>query len=198
MIRTIYHCICISVFVDGITLAPWKCGQLLVWDATCPDTYAPSYATIAVAEAGAAANQEERKKQLKYAHLGPGHIFTPIAIESSGVFGTETLKFLKDLGHHLKLASGESSAYPFLLQRLSGAVQCGNAASVMGSLAQSRRRIFSCNVCLFVISYVIIYVFVYFNNNNNNNNNNDDKATSTLYGRLNLVLVRANARALLS
>ena len=23
---------------DGVTLAPWKCGQLLVWDATCPDT----------------------------------------------------------------------------------------------------------------------------------------------------------------
>ena len=60
-----------------------------------------------------------------------GHIFTPIAIESSSVFGTKTLKFLKDLGHRLKLASGESSAYPFLLQRLSGA---GNAVSVMGSL----------------------------------------------------------------
>ena len=28
---------------DGVTLAPWKCGQLLVWDATCPDTFAPSY-----------------------------------------------------------------------------------------------------------------------------------------------------------
>ena len=41
---------------DGITLAPWKCGQLLVWDATCPDTYAPSYASIAVAEAGAEVN----------------------------------------------------------------------------------------------------------------------------------------------
>ena len=25
---------------NGITLAPRKCGQLLVWDATCPDTYA--------------------------------------------------------------------------------------------------------------------------------------------------------------
>ena len=62
-----------------------------------PDTHAPSYATIAVAEAGAVANQEERKKQLKYAHLGPGHIFTPIAIEPSGVFGTETLKFLNIL-----------------------------------------------------------------------------------------------------
>ena len=74
---------------DGITLAPWKCGQLLVWDATCPDTY--MYASIAVAEAGAVANQAECKKQLKYVHLGTGHIFTPVAIESSGVFGTDTV-----------------------------------------------------------------------------------------------------------
>ena len=78
---------------DGITLAPWKCGQLLVWDGTCPDTYmyAPSSASIAVAEAGAVANQAECKKQLKYVHLGTGHIFTPVAIESSGVFGTDTV-----------------------------------------------------------------------------------------------------------
>ena len=71
-----------------------------------------------------------------------GHIFTPIAIESSVVFGTNTLKFLKDLGHRLKLASGESSAYPFLLQRLSGAVQCGNAASVMGSVGSEQTEEF--------------------------------------------------------
>ena len=78
---------------DGITLAPWKCRQLLVWDATCPDTYmyAPSSASIAVAETGAVANQAECKKQLKYVHLGTGHIFTPVAIESSGVFGTDTV-----------------------------------------------------------------------------------------------------------
>ena len=25
-----------------------------------------------------------------YVHQGPGHIFTPVVIESSGVFGTET------------------------------------------------------------------------------------------------------------
>ena len=95
-------------------------------------------------EAGAVASQAECKKtnKLKYAHLGPGHIFIPIAIEYSGVFGTETLRFLKGLGHRLKLASGESSAYPFLLQRLSGAVQRGNAASVMGSLGSEQEDYF--------------------------------------------------------
>ena len=27
---------------DGATVLPWKCGRALVWDATCPDTYAAS------------------------------------------------------------------------------------------------------------------------------------------------------------
>ena len=40
---------------DGITLVPWKSGRLLVWDVTCPDTFAPSYSSSATREAGAVA-----------------------------------------------------------------------------------------------------------------------------------------------
>ena len=28
---------------NGVTLVPWRSGRLLVWDATCPDTFAPSH-----------------------------------------------------------------------------------------------------------------------------------------------------------
>ena len=28
---------------DGIMMVPWKSNNLLVWDATCSDTYAPSF-----------------------------------------------------------------------------------------------------------------------------------------------------------
>ena len=28
---------------DGVMLLPWRSGRLLVWDATCPDTFAPSH-----------------------------------------------------------------------------------------------------------------------------------------------------------
>ena len=31
----------------GASIVHWKCGQLLVWDAMCTDTFAPSYSTIA-------------------------------------------------------------------------------------------------------------------------------------------------------
>ena len=49
---------------DGVTLAPWKCGQLLVWDATCPDTFAPSYRTQATSEPGRVAALAEYRKEI--------------------------------------------------------------------------------------------------------------------------------------
>ena len=52
---------------DGVSIVPWKCGQLLVWDATCPDTY---LSTIAAHQVGAVAQQAEDRKMQKYKHLG--------------------------------------------------------------------------------------------------------------------------------
>ena len=66
----------------------------------------------------------------------------PIAIETSGVFGSETSKFLKELGHRLKQTSGECNAYSCLPQRLSVAVQRGNATSVMSSVARMQWKTF--------------------------------------------------------
>ena len=46
---------------DGLTIAPWRMGHLLVWDATCPDTYAVSY--IMPLEERAVAGIAEKKKK---------------------------------------------------------------------------------------------------------------------------------------
>ena len=119
---------------DGITTVPWKCGQLLVWDATCPDTYAPSYSTIAAQQAGAVGQQAEDKKAQKYKHLSSHHFFTPVAIETSGVYGPRTAGFLKELGHRLRQVSAEASSFHYLAQRLSVAIQRGNSGSVMGTM----------------------------------------------------------------
>ena len=73
---------------------------------------------------------------------GPWPYLHSCSHNSSGVFGKETLKFVQDLGHPLKLASRENSAYLFLLQRLSVAIQQGDAASVMGSLGSEQMEIF--------------------------------------------------------
>ena len=119
---------------DGITLVPWRSGRLLVWDATCPDTFAPSHLASATSEPGAVAAMAELNKRAKYSNLNQCHIFTPVAIETAGPFGPDTLSFLRELGYRLRQVSGEVKSFSYLQQRLSIAVQRGNAASVMGTM----------------------------------------------------------------
>ena len=40
---------------DGVTITPWQAGRALVWDVTCPDTYAASHTILAMRETGAVA-----------------------------------------------------------------------------------------------------------------------------------------------
>ena len=80
-----------------------------------------------------AASAELRKKS-KYAHLEVTHHFVPIAIETLGVVGEEGSIFFKDLGRHIADVTQEQQSLQFLLQRVSIAVQRGNAASVLGTL----------------------------------------------------------------
>ena len=111
-----------------------EAGQVLVWDATCPDTYAPSHISVATREAGAVATQVEQRKQLKYAELEASHHFVPVAIETSGVCGPEAMQFLLELGHRLKAETREPRSLRFLFQRISVAIQRGNAAAVLGTI----------------------------------------------------------------
>ena len=48
---------------DGATVLPWKSGRILVWDATCPDTFAPSHRDLATRGAGAVAYQVDKIRQ---------------------------------------------------------------------------------------------------------------------------------------
>ena len=43
---------------DGMSMVPWTSGKLLVWDATCSDTYTPSNVNNGVAITGAGAVAE--------------------------------------------------------------------------------------------------------------------------------------------
>ncbi len=119
---------------DGITMVPWKCGKLLVRDATCPDTFAKSYTLSATSEAGLVAAGAEERKEAKYTSLGSLHCFTPLAIETTGVLGPKSMTFVKELGGRVARVTGDQKSSYYLLQRLSVAVQRGNAASVMGTI----------------------------------------------------------------
>ena len=120
---------------DGVTLAPWSSGCLLIWDATCPDTFAISYRAQATSEAGRVAESAEDRKAEKYRGLPASHSFTPVAIETLGAIGPRSMLFLRDLGRRIALESGEPRSTDYLLQRLSVAVQRGNAASVQGGMS---------------------------------------------------------------
>ena len=76
------------------------------WDATCPDTYAPSHLALAAREAGVVVKQAEQRKSEKYAHL-TSHHYVPVTIETSGLFEPEALSPLKDIGRRIRVETGE-------------------------------------------------------------------------------------------
>ena len=113
---------------------PWIRGRCLLWDATCPDTLAQSYIHRTSIEAGAAAATSETKKITKYSLLSDRHEFFPVAIETLGTWGERGLAFINELGKRIAAVSGDNRSTAFLKQRMSLAVQRGNAAAVLGTL----------------------------------------------------------------
>lgn len=120
---------------DGATLIPWARGRCLLWDATCPDTLAPSHLQGSSTVPGSAAAAAEAKKATKYAPLAMAHEFVPVAIETMGTWGARGLAFINELGRRIAEQTGDPRSTAFLKQRLSLAVQRGNAAAVLGTLS---------------------------------------------------------------
>ena len=90
----------------------------MVWDATYPDTLAPSHIHLAVREGGAVAEEAEKKKHSKYSQLSVSHHFVPIAVESMGTLGPEAQSFFCELDRHLISTTTEPLAHHYLLQRV--------------------------------------------------------------------------------
>ena len=84
---------------DGVTMIPWSEGRFLVWDATRVDTFCQSHRQRCAGEAGAAAAHAEGEKGKKYSHLDQGYFFQPVAFETSGAVGPDSMSFLKELGY---------------------------------------------------------------------------------------------------
>ena len=125
---------------DGATLVPWARGRCLLWDATTPDTLAPLHVNRSAVQAGSAATSAEEAKTVKHAPLAIAHDFVPIAIETLGTWGSAGLSFVNELGRRISAVSGDARATDFLKQRLSLAVQRGNAASVLGTMVPESKE----------------------------------------------------------
>ena len=59
---------------------------VLVWDATCSDTFTLSYVADAAHELGAVAAKAEERKILKYSHFDNSLSFVPVVVETAGGF----------------------------------------------------------------------------------------------------------------
>ena len=113
---------------DGASTLPWARGHCLAWDVTAPDTLTQSHLQATAGCAGAAAAKAEAKKVAKYAALASTHVFVPLAFETLGGWGEQARVFVVQLG---RLITGVTD---FLRQRLSIAIQRGNALAIRGSL----------------------------------------------------------------
>ena len=120
---------------DGATLDPWSRGRRLVWDFTCPDTVAPSHVGQSAVSAGSAASKAEDNKVTKYARLAQSRefLFKAVGIETFGSWGPSASELCKEIGARTASITGDPRSHSFLLQRLSLAVQIGNAASIAGT-----------------------------------------------------------------
>ena len=118
---------------DGSTLVPWKQGRCLVWDFTCVNTIARSHLHRSAIQAGSVSVAAEERKKKKYSSLSDTCIFTPIAVETLGPWGPEASAFVSELGRRLTAATGDPRSGTFLKQKISIAVQCGNATCISGS-----------------------------------------------------------------
>ena len=120
----------------GATVVPWKCGKILVRDATCMYTFAPSYQALAARGPRAVATDGEHGKHSKYELT---RLFTQVAVETLGAMGPDACSLLKEIhvAWHITSAIGEERVHEYLLQRVAVAILC---------------------VCLFVCLLVILGV----------------------------------------
>ena len=116
---------------DGVTIFPFSRGKALSWDATCVNTYAECSVNATAGTAGLAAKKAEDDKRKTYFALSRTHRFEPVAIETSGVFGPTTKVIVSEIGKRISEKSGDARESMWLRQRLSIAIQRGNAISIL-------------------------------------------------------------------
>ena len=114
-----------------MSISPFEHGRSLVFDVTTTTcTLAPTYVDASSRNARHVAEAADKDKRDKYADLAQTYIVQPVAFETMGPASASTIRFIKTVGRKIASITGEGRSGDFLLQRLSLAVQRGNAAAV--------------------------------------------------------------------
>ena len=117
---------------DGISIIPWSQGRCLVWDVTCHDTFAKSNLHLATDGAGLVADQAASNKRRLYSELCQSHFFVPIAVESTGSFGQDAMRFFHELARRTRSETKDPLSYLKLCQKISVCIQRFNSISILG------------------------------------------------------------------
>ena len=119
---------------DGLTLIPWALGKSVVRDASTCSTLCASNVEATGRRAGAAAQKSAQAKMRKYQQFSREFQVVPLIFETHGPLNESAREFLKSLCKRMNEETGDPRAGLFFQQRLSLAVQRGNAISVLGSM----------------------------------------------------------------
>jgi len=118
---------------NGATQITWTNGPPLLSDFTSPDQFAPSHLRKTSISEGAAAMGAETRKRTKYSALVHTYSFSPVAVETLGVWGAEAEELLEVLGRRMAEENQERLSKFFLRERLDVAILRGNALSILGT-----------------------------------------------------------------
>ncbi|KAJ4449385.1 hypothetical protein ANN_00784 [Periplaneta americana] len=93
--------------------------------------------TLTTTRAASAAELAVKKKVNKYAHLLDNYNFVLFAVETFGPWNHDAKVLVSQIGKILISITGDRRCTTYLRQRLSIAIQRGNAMSVLGTLPES-------------------------------------------------------------
>ena len=85
--------------------------------------------------AGSAAAKAEVAKTAKYMEIAITHAFVPLAFESLAAWGVQCQQFVSELDRRITIITGDARETNYLRQRLSIAVQRGNAIACRGAMS---------------------------------------------------------------
>jgi hypothetical protein len=126
------------VTVNGLMVCPSYLGKVARLSyGTCRDTLAATYIPLTSKKAGDAARLGEDAKRIKYKELFSRFCFLPFSVETVGPWGADAKKCITLLGKKISSMSNDNKSTLYLTQRISLAIQRGNAASVLGTIPQS-------------------------------------------------------------
>ena len=111
------------------------------------------------------ATVKEAIKRQHYNDIPSCYIVEPVAIETLGGIVDSSWAFLRTLGQRIRKQTGEKRSFAWLRQRLSIAVQRGNAACILKSVPDSSHRSYPLADELQPLCFsfcILLYTFVFF------------------------------------